>query len=85
MDWVDRILINFKSNAKTMKYLIMDKCTTHKKESVLQVLKNNKVLVSLIPGGGTSIFQPLYVCINKPFKNYIRANFDIVKLVNIFR
>lgn len=49
----------------------IDLCTSHKTPAVLDSLRQNRILPSLIPAGCTSLVQPLDVSINKPLKEYI--------------
>ena len=50
----------------------MDDFSAHKTENVLNSLKEMKIDVSVIPGGFTSVLQPLDVSLNKPFKDFYR-------------
>src|SRR3989442_1439327 len=76
LEWIKKVLVPFKLPPNTMKYLIMDLCSSHKKDYVLKLLTENKIFLSLIPGGCTSILQPLDVVVNKPLKDYIRQKFE---------
>ena len=38
------------------------------------MLNDMKTKTAVIPGGLTSVVQPLDVCLNKPFKDYVRTN-----------
>ena len=35
-------------------------------------MKSENTDLAIIPGGLTSVLQPLHVCLNKPFKNRVR-------------
>lgn len=50
----------------------MDMCSSHKTSTVLQTLRQHKIVSTLIPAGCTSLVQPLDVSINKPLKARIR-------------
>ncbi|RPA91630.1 hypothetical protein L873DRAFT_1848156 [Choiromyces venosus 120613-1] len=45
---------------------------SHKTPTVLDILRKNNITPSLIPGGCTSLVQPLDISVNKPFKDLIR-------------
>lgn len=48
-----------------------------KTPAVLQKMRSHGIIPSLIPGGCTSLVQPLDVAINKPFKDLIREHTDM--------
>ena len=52
--------------------LIMDSFSAHLTDPVAANLKKNKVHTVIIPGGCTSVLQPLDVSLNKPFKAILR-------------
>ena len=52
--------------------LVMDSFSAHLTEAVAANAKKNKVRTVIIPGGCTSVLQPLDVCLNKPFKAILR-------------
>lgn len=52
--------------------LALDLMGSHKTPSILDLLRQNDVTPSLIPGGCTSRLQPLDVSVNKPFKEVLR-------------
>ena len=52
--------------------LVFDSFETHKTEQVKRSLKSENTDLSVIPGGLTSILQPLDVCLNKPFNDRLR-------------
>src|SRR6185295_19301809 len=54
------------------KMLIYDSFSAHITSDVKDSFKNNNTDLVNIPGGLTSICQPLDVSINKPFKNNLR-------------
>ena len=52
--------------------LVFDSFEAHKTEQVKRSLKSENTDLSVIPGGLTSVLQPLDVCLNKPFKDRLR-------------
>jgi len=54
----------------------IDLMGSHKTPAVLAKLRSHNITPSLIPGGCTSLVQPLDVAINKPFKDLMREHTD---------
>jgi len=52
----------------------LDLMGSHKTPAVLDTLRKHQIIPSLIPGGCTSLVQPLDVSINKPMKDMIRIS-----------
>ena len=66
----------FKSQAER-RILVVDSYKSHKSEESIEIAKrrcNSEVII--IPGGCTSIIQPMDKCINKPFKTYMRQEWQ---------
>ena len=57
---------------KKLLLLVWDQFRAHKMEKVKEKLKTLKITQAMIPGGLTSVLQPLDVVINKPFKDRLR-------------
>ena len=55
---------------------VIDLMGSHKTPAVLEKLRTHNITPSLIPGGCTSLVQPLDVSINKPFKDLMREHTD---------
>ena len=53
--------------------LVLDLFAAHKTPEVLDTFLANDIIVSLIPGGCTSLVQPLDVSINRPFKDILKV------------
>jgi hypothetical protein len=64
-------------------YLIMDECRTHMTGVVKRLFEECRTEIDFIPGGYTSKLQPMDVGINKPFKNYVRNQFDEWMIANL--
>lgn len=52
--------------------LVLDSFKGHLVESVKEKLCDMRTHLAVIPGGLTSVLQPLDVSVNKPFKDYVR-------------
>ena len=52
--------------------LVLDSFQAHKTEQVEGSFKSENTDFVVIPGGLTSVLQPLDVCLNKPFKDRVR-------------
>ena len=52
--------------------LVLDSFEAHKTEQVKGSFKSENTDFVVIPGGLTSVLQPLDVCLNKPFKDRVR-------------
>ena len=51
---------------------VLDSFEAHKTEQVKHSFKSENTDLAVIPGGLTSVLQPLDVCLNKPFKDRVR-------------
>jgi len=54
--------------------LVMDTFSAHMTDNVKDAFKKCNSKLLFIPGGCTSVLQPLDIGINKPFKSYIRQS-----------
>lgn len=61
---------------KKKSLLVWDSFKAHLVDSVKRKLKCNNTDVAVIPGGLTSVVQPLDVSLNKPFKDRLRGNWS---------
>ena len=55
--------------------LVLDSFRGHTMEEVKTLLKTGKTDLVVIPGGLTSMLQPLDVCINRPFKFALKQKY----------
>ena len=58
----------------TSSLLVMDSFRAHTTDNVKRVLEEMNTKAPIIPGGCTSKVQPLDVCVNKPFKQLLKAS-----------
>jgi hypothetical protein len=70
MKWVHEIRLPYIKNEPS--HLIFDSFSCHMVREVMEALNKGRCVTSVIPGGITSVLQPLDVCLNKPFKNHTR-------------
>lgn len=77
LEWLDKVW-NKRPGAllKKRSMLVWDSFRGHKTEAVANKLESINTSVSLIPGGLTSILQPLDVCLHKPFKDRLRTKWN---------
>ena len=61
---------------KVRAFLVWDMFRAHLCESVKDDIKKNNTRQAVIPGGCTSLLQPLDVCSNKPFKGSMREKWN---------
>src|SRR5215208_2251450 len=57
--------------------LVYDSFKGHLEESVKNKFRESNVYLAVIPGGLTSICQPLDIAINKPFKDNLRKEWHL--------
>ena len=62
---------------KAKSLLVFDAFSGHKMESVKRQLRQENTDLAVIPGGLTSVVQPLDVCLNKPFKDRLREKWNL--------
>jgi hypothetical protein len=77
LEWLDKVW-NKRPGAllKKPSILVWDSFRAHKTADVARKVDSLKTSVAVIPGGLTSILQPLDVCLNKPFKDRLRAKWN---------
>ena len=74
----------YNNNSDERKMLIMDSFSGHLTDQVKKVCKDNNTDVAIIPGGYTSILQPLDIGIIKPFKDSFRKKWNHWMLNNVY-
>ena len=70
MEWVRT---TFPVHSEERKLLVWDSFRGHLTENVKAELRRRKVDAAVIPGGLTSVLQPLDVSLNKPMKDKVRT------------
>ena len=71
MNWICKVLLKYTEGCHAL--LVFDTFKGHLKEEVLAKLTENNISYVVIPSSHSSQIQPLDVCLNKPFKTYIRG------------
>ena len=94
-EWIDQIwnkCPGISTASKPTSLLVMNSFEGHKTKSVRRKCNVGNTHVAIIPGGLTSVIQPLDVCINKLFKDRLRekwrlwmshGNFELTKGENL--
>uniref|UniRef100_H3A0T2 HTH CENPB-type domain-containing protein n=1 Tax=Latimeria chalumnae TaxID=7897 RepID=H3A0T2_LATCH len=61
---------------KERSLLVWDMFRSHVTDDIKKRLRRNNTEIAVIPGGLTSVVQPLDVCLNKSFKGHVRAKWN---------
>lgn len=69
--WITESLRQYTNRERSL--LVMDSFRAHITDGVKKSLRKANVETAIIPGGCTSVLQPLDVSINKPFKCWLRT------------
>lgn len=76
-EWVKEIWTPYIMKHDKSFLMVWDSFSVHKDKAIIDSLAEEKdTEVAIIPGGCTSVLQPLDVGINKPLKDYIRKKFQ---------
>jgi hypothetical protein len=78
--YIDYLKDNLRSNDSsrhTPRMMVFDSFRGHLEESVKKKFRDSGFDLAVIPGGLTSICQPLDVAINKPFKDNLRKEWHL--------
>ena len=77
-DWVDMVLKPYVDTApqNMVPLLFLDSYHCHMMNSVVNVIQDLGVEVEHIPGGCTSLCQPVDIHINKPFKAFLHKAWE---------
>jgi DDE superfamily endonuclease len=82
-DWIQQIWMPFCTARGNNAYLMMDEFSVHLMGSCLNEITQGGSNVNFILGGYTSKLQVMDVGVNKPFKGYIRSEYERFMLGNI--
>ena len=74
LEWIKNVLRPFTNHALTL--LVMDSYRAHLTYAMKKELHKANCDVAIIPGGCTSLLQPLDVSINRPYKAWMRKEFQ---------
>ena len=72
LEWINKVWLPYVQGKPAL--LCLDTFTGHLTERVKAAFDECGTKLLVIPGGCTSILQPLDISINKPFKTYIRQS-----------
>jgi transposase-like protein len=73
IDWLNRV---WGSLAFSKRMLVWDSFRCHVSENIKEHVKRKNTVMAVVPGGCTKLLQPLDVCVNKPFKDLFRQQYD---------
>ena len=74
--WFSNVYEKHNIEDHDIKYLIMDRASSHVSDSIVTRMKKENIEHSFIPAGCTSFLQPLDVYINRGFKSTLRNSFE---------
>ena len=75
--YIDEIWMpHVKEMGKEESILTLDSFSAQVSNSTMACFQSHKVHTSVIPGGCTSVIQPLDVCLSKPFKVHLKASWQ---------
>jgi len=70
--WINECLKVYTNRQRSL--VVLDSFRCHIMDSIKKQLRKANAELAVIPGGCTSILQPLDVSVNKPFKGWLRAS-----------
>ena len=82
LDWIERVWRPWCETKVGMTYLILDEFSAHMTRRVQDALADCNTFVDFIIGGYTSKLQTCDVGINKPFKGFMRQQFEAFMVNN---
>ena len=75
--WLNKVWKNHPGGlSKKKSILVLDSFSAHLTDAIKVQLKQENTDMAVIPGGLTSMVQPLDVCLNKPFKDRLREKWN---------
>ena len=76
--WIEKVWGSRSGGLLKKSLLVWDSFSGHLVDSVKDILsKEHATSLAVIPGGLTSVIQPLDVCLNKPFKDRLREKWSL--------
>ena len=75
LEWIEKVWKPFVQD-KPLTYPVIDEFSAHMTEAVGQAFGRLRTVVDFVVGGYTSKLQTLDVGVNKPFKGYMRDQFE---------
>lgn len=81
LKWIKEVWVKYTKKAPSL--LFYDTFSAHLTDAVKESFKQCNTTVVLIPGGLTSVLQPLDVSINKPVKSHLRQSWVEYMLQNV--
>jgi DDE superfamily endonuclease len=76
LDWIERVWKPFASKKDEKTFILLDEFKVHLTTKVKEAFYDCNTAVEYIPPGYTSTLQVCDVGINKPFKDYLKIEFD---------
>lgn len=73
IDYINKVILQWKANINQDIVIILDQAKCHISKKVTDHLDKLRLTYLFIPAGGTHLFQPLDVLLNKPFKDSMRS------------
>ncbi|RPA94782.1 hypothetical protein L873DRAFT_1935385, partial [Choiromyces venosus 120613-1] len=70
VEWLDEQVISLLGSQPTL--IVLDMFGGHKTDEVLDTIQAHNITLGMIPGGCTSMVQPLDISINWPFKDILK-------------
>jgi hypothetical protein len=78
LEWFDTELIpKLQPTAQDEVLLALDAAAFHKTPAILQKLRDNHIILALVPPGCTGLLQPLDTAVNKPFKELLQEQTEL--------
>jgi hypothetical protein len=83
--WVELVLKPYVETAPVgiIPLLFLDSYRCHMMHSIVDAIQTLGVEVEIIPGGCTSLVQPVDIGVNKPFKNRLRESWEAWMVENL--
>ena len=74
VEWLDEQVIPVLGGWPT--HMALDMFRGHKTDEVLDTMRAHNITLSVIPGGCTSMVQPLDISINRPYKDILKVSIN---------